>query len=68
VEELHNGLALIHLVQEVEVLERWGFFYFIDKHSGNADLLEKRVNFPRNIAENGSQPRFQLNLAHTVHT
>jgi hypothetical protein len=68
VAQAHNGLALIHVVQELEVVEQQTFFCLKAWFVYNQNLPEFQVNPLRNIVKIAPQPRLQLILAHTVCT
>jgi hypothetical protein len=64
--QVHNGPLWVHVVQELEVVERQTFFCLKASFVDNLNLLEFQVNLRRNITKNATQPLLQVILAHTV--
>jgi hypothetical protein len=66
VEQVHNGLLLIHVVQELEVVEWQTFFCLNASFVDNQNPLVFQANLRRNCVKNITQPIVQVNFAHTV--
>jgi hypothetical protein len=66
VEQVHNGLLLIHVVQELAVVEWQTFFCLKALFVYNQNPLVFQANLRRNCVKNITQPIVQVNFAHTV--
>jgi hypothetical protein len=66
VEEVDDGLALVHVAQQPEVVDRCGFFCFEAYNICDADLPANPLVFRGTFALSVSQPPVQLYFPHTV--